>query len=129
MNMMLSNQSFHHAQCSSGSIIRAQFPDNLSCFLADNTANICFATVKDNIIWMETFITRIVPFIWTENAHGVDVHPVTSSNTFDIWISVNDILCFLRKTKLGKVFVAVPSPENISFPIDFNNAIVDKRFI
>lgn len=102
-------------------------PNNLTSFLGDDSHNVSFTSVPNDVVWMEAFIACIVPFVRTQDAHGVDVHPVThfaSLGEMLVRVTEKHVLGSLREAELVKVFAYGPLPNNIAFPVYFNDGVV-----
>lgn len=65
MYMMLTNNLPNATQFAAFRKIRTNFPNNFSALFANDCKDIAFSCIPDNIIRMKTFITSIVPFVWT----------------------------------------------------------------
>ena len=66
VQMVLPDNPAQFSGCFAFVKIRSQSPDNLSCRLADNSKNIGISGIKNNIVRMKAFISRVVPFIFSQ---------------------------------------------------------------
>ena len=76
---------------------------------------------------MEAFVACIVPFVWSQKAHGVDVHPVSQFAVVDemlVRVAEQGIFSDFGETQLVEMLVDVPFPNDIAFPVDFDEAVV-----
>ena len=75
---------------------------------------------------MEPLITRIIPFIRPQQTHAINVHPIALSSAIGMIIRVAKQYRFLHfiKIQLFEMFVDIPFPHDIPFPVYFNNTII-----
>ena len=59
------------------------------------------------------------------------MHPVAlaASGRTEVWIATDNIFRCFVETVVVKVLVTVPFPDNISFPIYFDDRVVKKRLV
>ena len=107
-------------------------PYNFTCFFADDSHNVCFTSIPDDVVRMEPFIALIIPFIWPQYAHGVDVHPVTHFTTLcEMYVRIAEQYIFgsFGEAQFVKVFVYTPFPYNVAFPVYFDDGIIQQTFV
>ena len=78
---------------------------------------------------MESLIACIVPFVFSKYGYAVDMHPVASCFSVKSRITEQYILCRFIKVKFVKMIRSAPAPEDISFPVHFNDLVINQLFI
>ena len=99
MAMVLTDNLTDGAQFFTYSEVWTNLPNNLSSFFTDDCHDVCFARIPDDIIRMEAFISVIIPTVWTQYAHGVDVHPVSLTTAVRMVVRIaeqNIFRCFRK---------------------------------
>ena len=99
MAMVLTDNLTDGAQFFAYGEVWSNFPNNFPCFFTDDCHDVCFTRIPDNIIWMEAFISVIIPTVWTQYAHGVDVHPVSLTTAVRMVVRIaeqNIFRCFRK---------------------------------
>ena len=129
MEMMLTNNPAQLAKLLGLGEIRSDLPYDFSCFLADNCQDICISRIEDQIVRMKSLIPFIVPFIFSENRYTVNMHPVSSGFSMKARISEQNIFCSFIKIKFFKMIGSAPAPQGISFPVYFNDFVINQFFI
>ena len=112
--------------------IRAQLPDNLARFLVDDRQDIRFARIPDDIFRLEAFVASVIPFIWPQHTHRIDVHPVAKLaivREMLVRIAEEHILRRLRKSQFAEMIAHMPFPDNIAFPVHLNEHIVQQLLV
>ena len=112
--------------------VRPDLPYNLTGLLVGDCHDVCFTSVPNDVVRMETFITLVIPFVWPEGTHGVDVHPVTEFAVFGevlVRVTEENVLCSLGEAQFTEVFAYTPLPNNVTFPVNFNEYVVKKLLI
>lgn len=78
---------------------------------------------------METLIPLIIPFVFAQHRHAVNMHPVSAGLTLKAWIAEQRISGSFIKAKLFKMITSSPAPENISLPVYLNNFVINQTLI
>ena len=129
VEMMLTDDPSQFAKFFRLGKIRSDLPYDFPGFLADDRQNICISRIKDQVVRMESLISRIVPFVLSENRYAVNVHPVTTGFSVKSRITEQNIFCSFIKIKFIKMIRSPPAPQNISFPVHFDDLVIDQFFI
>ena len=97
MRMVHTDDLTDHSQLAALGEIRTHLPNDFAGLMADDRQNIGLAGVPNNIIRMKSFITLVIPFVRSEVACAVNVHPVrlTAAVMMIIWVTEEDVFLLL----------------------------------
>ena len=129
VEMMLTDDPSQFAKFFRLGKIRSDLPYDLSGFLADDRQNIGVSCIEDQVVRMESLISCIIPFVLSENGYAVDMHPVTTGFSVKSRITEQNIFGSFIKIKFFKMIRSTPAPQDISFPVYFDDLIIDQFFI
>ena len=112
--------------------VRTDLPYNLTGFLVGNCHDVRFTSVPNDVVRMETFIAIVIPFVWPEGAHGVNVHPVTEFTIFGevlVRVTEENVLRSLGEAQFTEVFAYTPFPNNVTFPVNFYEYVIEELLV
>ena len=109
-----------------GAVVRTEFPDEFVGLFVENGDDVGGAAVKDDVVRMETFVAGVVPFVWPQHAHAVDVHPVAKAVGHQVWIAGDGVFGGFVKAQLVEMVMNAPIPDDVAVPVDLNHAVADE---
>ena len=130
--VMLTDDLADFTQFFAYSKVRTDLPYDFTGFFADDCHDICFTSIPDDVVWMESFVALVIPFVWPQYAHCINVHPVTHFTVLsvvNVRVSEQCIFCSFGEAQVFKVFVYRPFPNDVAFPVYFDDGVIQQTFI
>lgn len=109
-------------------IIGANGPNNFTCFFIGDANDAGLTTAPNDVVRVKTIIAISVPFVGAQDRHGVHVHPVAYIACDHVGIAVHGVARFFAKGQIVEVFAACPFPDDVAFPVDFDDGVVYEGF-